>query len=154
VTFARPFFLRRIDRELPAGSYPVETEEEALEGVSGLSYRRIEIRLFTPRVTGVSEAEMWVISPGDLDAALALDREPASRREQGGDLRSVAHNAAAARLVAELALHDRQKGSNAPLYGTLLGVLALLLATVAFGRQGPAGSPPSLAVAAQGAGEN
>ena len=96
---------------------------------------------------------MWVISPGELDAALALDREPASRREQG-DLRSVAHNAAAARLIAEIALHNRHKGSNAPLYGTLLGVLALLLATVAFGRQDPARSAPSLAAADQGAGEN
>lgn len=76
MTFARPFFLRRIDRELPAGSYPIETDEETLEGVSTPSYRRVEIRLFIPRIAGRSEAEMWVIAPDELDDILMQDREP------------------------------------------------------------------------------
>ena len=78
VLFTRPFFLRKINRELPAGSYVVETEEESLDGVSALSYRRVEMRLFVPRIVGKSDAEMWIISPGEFDAALALDREPPS----------------------------------------------------------------------------
>jgi hypothetical protein len=143
VTFARPFFLRRIDRELPAGSYAVETEEEALESGSTLSYRRIEVRLFVPAMAGISEAEMWVINPGELDAALALDRQPANREP---DMRGAVETAAPAiRNVKELQLRKREtlqdRGSNTPLYGTLLGILALLLATVALGRQDPAGSP-------------
>jgi hypothetical protein len=145
VTFARPFFLRRIDRELPAGSYAVETEEEALGGGSALSYRRIEVRLFVPPIAGISNAEMWVVSPGELDAALALDRQPASRRE--ADIRgAVEAIAPAVRTVEVLQLRNRDtlqdKGSNTPLYGTLLGILALLAATAIAGRQDPAGNPP------------
>jgi hypothetical protein len=145
VTFARPFFLRRIDRELPAGSYAVETEEEALESGSALSYRRIEIRLFIPPIAGKSDAEMWTINPGELDAALALDRQPASRPEP--DARGAAEAIAPpVRTIEEIKLRNREtiqdKGSNTPLYGTLLGILALLVATAIAGQQGPAGSPP------------
>ncbi len=34
VTFARPFLLKGIDRELPAGDYRVVTDEELIEGLS------------------------------------------------------------------------------------------------------------------------
>ena len=152
VTFARPFLIRRMDRELPAGSYAVETEEEALEGGAALSYRRIEIRLFVPPIAGVSEAEMWVVSPRELDAALALDRQPASRLETGGAVESIAP---AVRPVEEFqvsnrnTLHDR--GANTPLYGTLLGVFALLLAAAVLGPQDPEASSASPAYTTQGA---
>lgn len=58
VTFARPFTLKKINRELPAGSYVVETDEEVLPGGASLSYRRTEVRFFVPRILGVSEGEM------------------------------------------------------------------------------------------------
>jgi hypothetical protein len=158
VTFARPFFLRKVDRELPAGSYAAETEEETLGSVSALSYRRIEVRLFIPRIAGKSEAEMWVISPGELDAALALDREPSSRPEPGVH-RTAPHSVAAVRKTEEHAvsnrnaMQSRNKGSNLPLYGAVLGILTLLLATAVFGQQDSAeGAPP--AYAAQGSSEN
>ena len=41
VTFMRPFTLDCFDRELPAGPYIVETDEELLEGISFPVYRRI-----------------------------------------------------------------------------------------------------------------
>ena len=157
VTFARPFFLRKVDRELPAGSYAAETEEETLGSVSTRSYRRIEVRLFIPRIAGKSEAEMWVISPGELDAVLALDREPSSRREPDSQ-RTAPHSAAAVRKTEERAvsnqnaMQNRNRGSNTPLYGAVLGILALLLATVVFGRD-PAASPSPPVHAAQGSGE-
>jgi hypothetical protein len=34
VTFALPFLLKGIDREIPAGSYRVVTDEELVEGLS------------------------------------------------------------------------------------------------------------------------
>lgn len=74
VTFAHPFFLAEIDRELPAGPYIVETEEEALDVASALAYRRVGTRLFVPRVAGKSEAEMWEVSPQELDNALVRDK--------------------------------------------------------------------------------
>lgn len=79
VTFARPFFLQEIDRELPAGAYLVETEEEALDVSSFLSYRRAGTRLLIPGVAGQSEAQMWVIDPNALDNAIAQDRAAAAK---------------------------------------------------------------------------
>jgi hypothetical protein len=74
VTFARPFFLDDVNRELPAGAYIVETEEEMLDVSSFLSYRRAGTRLFVPAVAGESETEMWVVDPQALDSAIAQDR--------------------------------------------------------------------------------
>ncbi len=40
VTFARPFTLRGVGRLLPAGNYPVVTDEELIEELSFPVYRR------------------------------------------------------------------------------------------------------------------
>src|SRR5688500_20154662 len=40
VTFTRPFRLGAFGEQLPAGRYPIETDEELLEGVSFPAYRR------------------------------------------------------------------------------------------------------------------
>jgi hypothetical protein len=74
VTFARPFFLEEIDRELPAGSYTVETDEERLDVASFVAFRRVGTRLFLPAIAGKSDTEMWVVDPEGLDSALAQDR--------------------------------------------------------------------------------
>jgi hypothetical protein len=76
VTFARPFFLHDINRELPAGAYLVETEEETLDVASFLSYRRSGTRLQIPATAGKSE--MWVVDPHALDNAIAQDRAAAA----------------------------------------------------------------------------
>ena len=34
VNFKRPFFIKTIDRPLPAGAYEIVTDEEAIEGLS------------------------------------------------------------------------------------------------------------------------
>ncbi|MDP3739118.1 MAG: hypothetical protein Q8R02_17130 [Hyphomonadaceae bacterium] len=77
VTFTRPFILDEINSELPAGSYTVETEEEPLDGVSFLAYRRVSTSFIVrpgPEVTGT---QMWLIHPDGLAAALERDRETA-----------------------------------------------------------------------------
>ena len=74
VTFSRPFFLDDVNRELPPGDYVVETEEETLDVVSFLSYRRAGTRLLIPAAAGKREAEMWVVDPQALDNAIAQDR--------------------------------------------------------------------------------
>src|SRR4029450_12253391 len=40
VTFLRPFRLGTFGEQLPAGRYPIETDEELLEGMSFPAYRR------------------------------------------------------------------------------------------------------------------
>jgi hypothetical protein len=148
VTFARSFFQQKINRELPAGSYDNETDEESLEDVSTLAYRRVEVRFFVPRIAGRSDPEMWIIKPQDLDIVLAIDREPAARRDRARSPEPAAKAAPqAAGLAREAAdyqfaqrkaafeksrddvLSSRGMRSNGPLYGACLGILALLFAT-------------------------
>ena len=152
VTFGRPFFLRKINRELPAGSYAIETDEESLEDVSTLAFRRVGIRLFVPRIEGRLDSEMWTISPKDFDIVLANDREPAGPRvarrespapeaigpEPGWPGPAAGRQAGAADFALRKAefeknrddvLSKRGMRSNGPLYGVCLGILALLAAT-------------------------
>ncbi len=74
VTFTRPFTLHEIDRELPAGVYTVETEEETLDGVSFLAHRRVATNFVVQPGPETNGAETWTIDPEDLAAALDQDR--------------------------------------------------------------------------------
>ncbi|MFZ3349518.1 MAG: hypothetical protein WA268_01440 [Xanthobacteraceae bacterium] len=71
VTFALPFLLKGIDREMPAGSYRVVTDEELVEGLSFPVYRRISTMIFVP--AQASSVEMVSIDP--LDLIVAQDRD-------------------------------------------------------------------------------
>ena len=48
VTFAHPFTVGGVDGTQPAGAYTVETDEEAIEGLSFLAYRRVATVIFLP----------------------------------------------------------------------------------------------------------
>ena len=75
VTFRRPFVLGSFDRELPAGAYEVETDEELLEGLSFPAYRRTLTLLRLHREPGRSHlAQALTIDPNELEAALERDR--------------------------------------------------------------------------------
>jgi hypothetical protein len=74
VTFTRPFRLGAFGEQLPAGRYPIETDEELLEGVSFPAYRRTATMMqliadpLHPSVT-----EVAVVDPQVLEEALAAD---------------------------------------------------------------------------------
>jgi hypothetical protein len=152
VTFGRPFFLQKVNRELPAGSYAIETDEESLEDISTLAFRRVGVRLFVPRIEGRSDDEMWTIRPQDFDAVVANDRGPAGpeterreppRPEQTGPDAVWPDTAAGRKAGAadfaqrkaefeknrEDVLSKLNERGNGPLYGVCLGILALLAAT-------------------------
>jgi hypothetical protein len=130
VTFVRPFLLPGMDRPLPAGPYEVETTEQALEGFHTRSYRRTAVHLSVPAIAGVCESELWAITPAQLDAALALDRQPASHPQQESLDAIVPSSAELTVMRAKPERNaSRESRGNAPFYGTLLGVLALLLAS-------------------------
>ncbi len=57
VTFARPFLLRGIGGEQPAGTYLVETDEELIPGLSSLAWRRVASLMFLPSRPGSSVLE-------------------------------------------------------------------------------------------------
>lgn len=77
VTFTRPFRLAGHRREIPAGSYRVETDETLIEGLSFQAYRRETTLLRLPAISAAAgRAELLSIDPGDLEDALVRDRSP------------------------------------------------------------------------------
>jgi hypothetical protein len=59
----------------PAGDYILDTDDELIEGLSRLAYRRVATLLHLPS-TSLSQgrAELLSVSPAELDAALEKDR--------------------------------------------------------------------------------
>ncbi|HUA51717.1 MAG TPA: hypothetical protein VMB81_06110 [Candidatus Sulfotelmatobacter sp.] len=76
VTFMRPFRLSAMEREQPAGSYTVETDEERLETHTLPAYRRLATFIRVPLRAGAPGSETIVIEPAELEAALARDAAP------------------------------------------------------------------------------
>jgi hypothetical protein len=80
VTFARPFRLDGLDRIQPAGSYTVETDEELLQALSFLAYRRTDTRIRLP-IAGAEQVAR--IDPAELEAAIARDGMRDGMNESG-----------------------------------------------------------------------
>ena len=78
VTFNGPFALSGVDEILPGGAYTVELDEEPLEGISFLAYRRVSTRLHLGGKPGSRVLNRVIaIDPKELDAAIRRDREHA-----------------------------------------------------------------------------
>lgn len=74
VTFKHPFQLRGVDRLLPAGAYEVVTDEEAIEGLSFASFRRVATMIIVPAAgPRSSRTEMISIGSVDLSDAQRID---------------------------------------------------------------------------------
>ena len=73
VRFVRPFSLKGAERSFPAGAYRVITDEELIEGISLLAYRRVSTMILVPGGLHGSSVEMLSIDPADLDAAQRRD---------------------------------------------------------------------------------
>jgi hypothetical protein len=82
VTFARPFVLGGADEVFPGGEYEVETDEELIEGISFVAYRRVATFLHLRPQAGLTR--MMIVNPAELDAALARDLPGATGEEQVG----------------------------------------------------------------------
>ena len=82
VIFDKPFSLKGVvDQTVPAGNYRVDTDEELLEGVSFVAYRRVSTVMFLPvKSRRGSSVEMVTIDPLDLQAAHERDVELRSER--------------------------------------------------------------------------
>ncbi len=78
VTFSGPFVLNGVDETLPAGAYAVDTDEEPIEGISFLAYRRLSTWLHVGGKPGSRVLDRVIaIDPKDLNAALMRDEAPA-----------------------------------------------------------------------------
>ena len=71
VTFMRPFVLGGMDEVFPAGDYEVETDEELIEGLPFLAYRRVSVCIHLPPPSGNPALTRTIaLSPRVLDATL------------------------------------------------------------------------------------
>ena len=74
VTFTRPFLLKGIVEEQPAGIYIVETDEEPLMTASTEAYRRISTLIRLPgRPGSMVLGQVVDIDPAELAEALERD---------------------------------------------------------------------------------
>ena len=72
--FNSAFNLGGIDGDLPAGSYRIESEEELIESLSFVAFRRVETTIELPAIGSVS-LKRQVVAIDPLDLALAQDRD-------------------------------------------------------------------------------
>jgi hypothetical protein len=76
VTFNRTFLLPSVDEVLPAGIYLVETEEEQIDSLSFVAYRRVATTITLPALgTETGSRQVIEIDPSELAAARAKDSE-------------------------------------------------------------------------------
>lgn len=66
VRFGQPFRLDGVDREIPAGSYEVVTDEEMIEGLSFPVFRRVATMMMIPSAGPPHSVEMISINPTQL----------------------------------------------------------------------------------------
>jgi len=68
-TFDQPFSLSVIDEMQPAGTYKVDIDEEPIEGLSFLAYRRVATTIYLPLPHGGAGSVQAVrVEPGELAA--------------------------------------------------------------------------------------
>ena len=74
VTFLNAFSFPSLDEQLPAGDYKVQTDEELIEGLSFVAYRRVETMIYLRGRRGrPGERRILSIDPDDLNTALEAD---------------------------------------------------------------------------------
>jgi hypothetical protein len=74
ITFDHAFSLSAVDDVQPAGTYVVEVDEELIEGLSFLAYRRVATTIHLPlRNGGAGSVQAVEVDPREL---AALSRGP------------------------------------------------------------------------------
>lgn len=78
LTFAAPFTIRGADGVQPAGDYDVLTEDELIDGVSCIAYRRVATILCLPSLSSPqTNSQLVPVTQTDLDVAVMKDRHVA-----------------------------------------------------------------------------
>jgi hypothetical protein len=70
ITFDHPFLLTAVDKLQPAGTYAVDIDEELIEGLSFLAYRRVATTIYLPLIQGnCGSVQAIRVDPQELAAA-------------------------------------------------------------------------------------
>jgi hypothetical protein len=73
-SFKEPFLLRAVEGMQPAGDYNVYFEDELMQGLSRVAYRRVSTILQTPSISSPQdESRLVSVSEAELEAALMKD---------------------------------------------------------------------------------
>ena len=82
VCFSSTFGLPDVDAPQPGGSYRVDHDEESIESVSQLAWRRVASFIYLPGIGqhGATH-QMAPINPADLHAALEKDQKNHDRSD-------------------------------------------------------------------------
>jgi hypothetical protein len=76
VTFRRRFTLTSLDGTQPAGAYRLVVDEDEIEGLSFLAFRRTATMLHLPAVASArSNRQVFLIDPEELAVALEADAQ-------------------------------------------------------------------------------
>jgi hypothetical protein len=74
--FSSSFLLPGFDAPQPAGDYRVDQDEELIDGISRLAWRRVSAFIHLPAISSNSTTrQMVAINPADLHAALEKDQQ-------------------------------------------------------------------------------
>lgn len=75
IRFSSAFRLAGHDDPQPPGEYRVDNQEELIEGIGRLAWRRVATFIHLPAIQSqVTTRQMVPIDPADLDAALKKDQ--------------------------------------------------------------------------------
>jgi hypothetical protein len=75
VSFSSPFTLQNLGGIQPAGEYVVLIDDELIEGLPRIVYRRVATLFQTPAISASQrQTQSFSISQTELDAALMKDR--------------------------------------------------------------------------------
>ena len=73
VTFRHAFTLKDLERPVPPGTYRVDVEEEPIDGLSFLAYRRLATFITVPMAGRSGSIQSLLVNPKELEQALTHD---------------------------------------------------------------------------------
>lgn len=79
VSFRHPFMLAPFDRPQPAGTYRLVIDEEEIQGLSFLAYRRTATMLHTPAISSAVTGSHQVFRIDQAELATALESDARSQ---------------------------------------------------------------------------
>ncbi len=87
VCFSRSFEVSALDAPQPPGTYRVLVDEEQLEGLSFVAYRRVATMLCIPAIEASSSLRQVVlVDPVELAAAIGADVGATSKLERSKEV--------------------------------------------------------------------
>lgn len=73
VTFRHAFALKGVERTIPPGTYRIDIEEDPIEGLSFLAYRRLATFITIPVAGQSGSTQSLLVDPKELEQALTRD---------------------------------------------------------------------------------